>query len=421
MYLHFLVLGLYAMECKDDTPGKAHHKISKPTYSCQGSLHISRKTCGETSTPPPSRQKGSAGDFQGDNFDSVGFDANQWDFTVSMGDAAWNTLDDIAALGLSFNPESEAGSTPGRERFSLEDLESVNSKHLPLDSEQPFNKWMTHLQKRTTQRRNTVGCDRDCQAWGKTHPRSPSLKRRLRHEKSSSGSSSAFVTAVKSASISIASFSIAPRSRKTGTSSHHHRTDHSSKASNAGRHSEESSYFSRGIAMDQAVTNRLLQRRRVLEELIMTEESYVADVKFLMNVRLQPCLFFPPIKRTYTTCQVYVTLMASIPTVSLSLRASIHRNLNEIVELHDELLGGLHCSVPHSEYTQLYSDGLTLTHTGDGHHRWRSLDAVPEHSGTASWLQRIPGMSAEPKVAASVAKLFGRKAKSSSPGRNDIG
>lgn len=271
------------MECKDDTPSKAHHEISKPTYSCQGSLHISQKTCGETSTPPPSSQKGSAGDFQGDNFDSVEFDANQWDYTISMGDAAWNTLDDIAALGLSFNPEFEAGSTPSRERFSLEDLESVNSKHLPLDSEQPFNKWMTHLQKRTTQRRNTVGCDRDCQAWGKTQPRSPSPKRRLRHEKSSSGSSSAFVTAVKSASISIASFSIAPRSRKTGTSSHHHRTDRSSKASNAGRHSEESSYLSRGIAMDQAVTNRLLQRRRVLEELIMTEESYVADVKFLMN------------------------------------------------------------------------------------------------------------------------------------------
>jgi hypothetical protein len=54
--------------------------------------------------------------------------------------------------------------------------------------------------------------------------------------------------------------------------------------------------------MDQAVTNRLLQRRRVLEELIMTEESYVADVKFLMNVRLQPCLFFLSIKRTKTTC-----------------------------------------------------------------------------------------------------------------------
>jgi hypothetical protein len=89
---------------------------------------------------------------------------------------------------------------------------------------------------------------------------------------------------MKSASISIASFSIAPRSRKLGTS-HHHQTDRSSKASNVGRFSEDSSYIDRGIIIDQAVTNRLLQRRRVLEEIITTEESYVADVKFLMNVR----------------------------------------------------------------------------------------------------------------------------------------
>lgn len=37
--------------------------------------------------------------------------------------------------------------------------------------------------------------------------------------------------------------------------------------------------------MDQAVTERSLQRRRILEELIETEESYIGDVRFLMNVR----------------------------------------------------------------------------------------------------------------------------------------
>jgi hypothetical protein len=68
-------------------------------------------------------------------------------------------------------------------------------------------------------------------------------------------------------------------------SSRHQRTDLSSKASNVGRLSEDSSFISRGHVNDQAVTNRLLQRRRILEELITTEESYVADIKFLMNVR----------------------------------------------------------------------------------------------------------------------------------------
>ena len=109
-----------------------------------------------------------------------------------------------------------------------------------------------------------------------------------------------------------------------------------------------------------------------------------------------------------------MTLMASIPTLSLSLRASINRNLNEIIELHDELLGDLHRAVPHSEYTQLSGDDQALGQRAHGHHRWRSLDSVPEHGGH-SWLQRVPGMTAEPQVGASVARVFEQKAKLSKP------
>jgi hypothetical protein len=89
------------------------------------------------------------------------------------------------------------------------------------------------------------------------------------------------VTAVKSASISLASFSVVQRSRRTGVSSRQQRTDRSS---NIGRLSEDSSYFARATLIDQAAINRLIQRRRVIEEIINTEEGYVADIKFLMNV-----------------------------------------------------------------------------------------------------------------------------------------
>jgi len=61
--------------------------------------------------------------------------------------------------------------------------------------------------------------------------------------------------------------------------------------------------------------------------------------------------------------------MASIPTLSLNLRASINRNLNEIVELHEELLGDVHRVVPHSEYTQPMPSQHCLGHqtvTTDG-------------------------------------------------------
>lgn len=92
----------------------------------------------------------------------------------------------------------------------------------------------------------------------------------------------------------------------------------------------------------------------------------------------------------------------------MHLRASINRNLNDIVELHEDLLGELHRVVPHSEYTQTTAE-LTIKTPRHTHHRWRSLDAVPEHIGGTAWLQKIPGMTAEPKVAADVAKVFGKK------------
>ena len=121
-----------------------------------------------------------------------------------------------------------------------------------------------------------------------------------------------------------------------------------------------------------------------------------------------------------TKSKVYVTLLASIPTISLSLRMSINRNLNEIVELHEELLGDLHRVVPHSEYTQINRHEPTLPLTALGHQRWRSLDAVPENIGGLSWLHKLPGMTAEPKVAAEVAGVFGKKVSSHGSQLHDL-
>lgn len=96
-----------------------------------------------------------------------------------------------------------------------------------------------------------------------------------------------------------------------------------------------------------------------------------------------------------------------MPSLCINLRASITRNLNEILDLHEELLGELHLAVPHSEYIQ--SDGVKPSfRKSSGHQRWRSMDAVPEKSNSISWLHEIPGMTAEPKVAAEVAKIFGK-------------
>ena len=105
--------------------------------------------------------------------------------------------------------------------------------------------------------------------------------------------------------------------------------------------------------------------------------------------------------------QVYVTILASLPTTPVGLRSAVNQNLNDIVELHEEMLGELRQAVPDSEHTQLdlsmkpvQSNAATC-----GHRRWRSLDVVPEGKDGTS-LRDVPGVVAEPQAAAEVAKVF---------------
>lgn len=94
----------------------------------------------------------------------------------------------------------------------------------------------------------------------------------------------------------------------------------------------------------------------------------------------------------------------------MGLRSSINRNLTDIVELHEEILGELHRVVPNSEYTQPERIPVTPDPTSaKKHHRWLSLDSVPEDKGGTSWLQNIPSVIAEPTVAAEVAHVFGKR------------
>lgn len=94
----------------------------------------------------------------------------------------------------------------------------------------------------------------------------------------------------------------------------------------------------------------------------------------------------------------------------MGLRSSINRNLTDIVELHEELLGELHRVVPDSEYTQIEIPPMTNKPAGRGHQRLRSLDSVPEDDRAISWLQTAPGMISEAQIAGDVAKVFSRKA-----------
>ncbi|EEY19864.1 RSP [Verticillium alfalfae VaMs.102] len=106
---------------------------------------------------------------------------------------------------------------------------------------------------------------------------------------------------------------------------------------------------------------------------------------------------------------VYVTLLASLPTLPLGMRSSINRNLTDIIQLHEEILSDLHRVVPDSEYALPDFPRPLAASTGHGHRRWRSLDAVPEHRHPAPWARDAPGIGSEAQIAGDVARVFSRK------------
>lgn len=199
----------------------------------------------------------------------------------------WKALDDIAAFRLSLENDDEASRhSTDLPRFSIcqDDSTMGEEPDEPLmPTPRPFHKWMKNLHRRA--QRPGIG-----NTATEKYPECLFVDDSVRingHRKSSSGSSFGFVAAVKSATVSLASASVRTRQRRhTARSSVHTRTDRSSRGSiSAQRMSEDSMYFERTSQADPAVTERLLQRRRILEELITTEESYIGDIRFLMNVR----------------------------------------------------------------------------------------------------------------------------------------
>ena len=153
----------------------------------------------------------------------------------------------------------------------------------------PFRRWMSTLQRRNAQRRKTVQlregrwCPNDSDM--PSYDEAPTTDQKAsQHKKSSSFSSSGFVSAVKSASISLATLSVAPHSRKGRRSTLIRSSNRSSWVSNSlYRPSTDKSSSSVQI-IDEASRERAVKRRLILEEIMTSEEGYVADLKALVNV-----------------------------------------------------------------------------------------------------------------------------------------
>ncbi len=164
--------------------------------------------------------------------------------------------------------------------------ESQSAFHVTDTISQPFRRWMSTLRHKNLSGRKslTVRTER----WSLDDCEDSEQRKgvaRSRHQKTSSHSSSAFITAVKTASISLASFSVAPISRHAARSSQFRNEHRNSEQSQTdGRPSMDNNRKLSGAFMDEAAWDRAHSRRKILEELVSSEESYVADLKVLTNV-----------------------------------------------------------------------------------------------------------------------------------------
>jgi hypothetical protein len=134
------------------------------------------------------------------------------------------------------------------------------------------------------------------------------------HKKSSSWASSGFVTAVKSATISLTTMSAAPPSR--GRSSLLARgSDQGSRRTSSLDHSTTTPVTHGQRIVDEAALERGHRRHNIIQEIVKTEEGYVADLKLLIDA--------------------YRTMSTRSPNINTS---RITRNMQEILDLHERLL-----------------------------------------------------------------------------------
>ncbi|KAF1943575.1 hypothetical protein EJ02DRAFT_433135 [Clathrospora elynae] len=275
-------------------------------------------------------------------------------------------------------------------------------------SSQPFRRWMNTLRRRQVQRWKDHISEVPRLSFDTTDghsfmsPPLSQVSESIRRTSDSMTSSMDYVTAMKSASMTVASASIAPRS-EAGLHGKARLGNRSSNYSEA-RRSLESHRGALGPVLDESAWLRSLQRRKVVEELIASEESYIADLKVLIND--------------------YFMILTALPTLSGQTRSSIQQNISQILQLHEDLLAELHHAVPQADFTKS-AHQETYPVTRAKHIRFHSADIIPgrfaEHKATRrlrhsleigrSPDRRPKGLVTDTQTAGSIAKIFNKHMK----------
>ena len=168
------------------------------------------------------------------------------------------------------------------------------------------------------------------------------------HRKRLSTNSSGFVHTVKTASFTNGSFSVLSKSLRFGRSS-----DYAPFGSHS-RFSTDSERPPTTSSIDEAALRRCVRRRQVLDEIIATEESYIADLKALVYLMS--------------------TLLASVTSISNRVRASVQQNVLDLLHLHEVILEKCHRAAFKSA-ARKWADTISQNHLGSPRRlKFRSLE-----------------------------------------------
>ncbi|KAH7086579.1 hypothetical protein FB567DRAFT_444803 [Paraphoma chrysanthemicola] len=271
-----------------------------------------------------------------------------------------------------------------------------------------FRRWMSTLRRRHIDRRKPHAADGPRLSFEMLHRDTDVLTRpahldgSLRKNSESMTSSMGCVAAVGSASVTVGSTSIASHS----DAGHHGHTRIGNRGSHLSdaRKSTDSHRGPLGPVIDESAWLRSLQRRKVVEELIASEEGYIADLKVLIND--------------------YFMILTALPTISGHTKSSIQQNISQILQLHEDLLAELHHAVPQADIsTSAHHETYPVTKAK--HIRFHSADIMPgrfaEHKAARrlrhsleigrSPDRRPRGLVTDTRTVGSIAKIFNKHMK----------
>ena len=198
-------------------------------------------------------------------------------------------LSDPSDKGEEQDKSSEIKSTLGSDALYNIDKEEpscndAQNRHLKST---PFKRWMSTLRRRNGVSRGTVTAREErwvLDDFDKDIASDEPLVGDADHKRSKSGTSSLqIIKAVTSASVTLASTSIAQMSRRDGMIARVKSENRSSRLS-ANRGSLDSTAFSVSTSVDYGALTRSVQRRNILEEVISSERGYIGDLRALESV-----------------------------------------------------------------------------------------------------------------------------------------